>query len=381
MDITSERLACLNIAMYAMGLWQGEELVIKTIRFWNKIKELSNMGLFSFQQELAIDLGTTNTRIIYKDKIVVNEPSNVVINAMTGKVIALGEKASQMHGKTHENIKAIKPLRDGVIANYDAAQQMIQGMIKMIKECNLLFALSLKMVVTIPPGCTEVERRAIRDLTEHAGGRNVYMIYEPLAAAIGIGIDVNTPDGIMVVDIGGGITEIAVIALGGIVCNQSLRVAGDVFTSDIQAYMRHQHNINIGENTAEKIKIEAGSALYELANPPPDFTVKGPNIMTAMAMEISVSYHEIAWCLDKSISKIETTILSVIEQTPPELYADIVQRGIYLTGGSALLRGLARRFTDKINIPFHIAEDPLLTVVRGTGIALKNVDKFSFLMR
>jgi rod shape-determining protein MreB len=338
------------------------------------------MGLFSFRQELAIDLGTANTRIIHKDKIIVNEPSIVAIDTMTGKMIAIGEKARQMHGKTHEYIETIRPLRNGSIADFNAAVQMIRGMIKMIKW-NLLFTPSLKIVVCIPSGCTEVERRAVRDLTELAGGRNVYMIYEPMAAAIGIGIDVEAPDGSMVVDIGGGITEIAVIALGGIVCNLTLRVAGDGFTSDIQAYMRHQHNIKIGEGTAEEIKFGVGSALSELANPPPDFNVRGPNIMTAMAIEISISYQEIAHCLDKSISKIETAILSVLEQTPSELYTDIFQRGIYLAGGSALLRGLDKRFTDKINMPFHVAEDPLLAVVRGTGISLKNIGKFSFLMR
>jgi rod shape-determining protein MreB len=339
------------------------------------------MGWFSFQQELAIDLGTANTLIIHNDKVVVNEPSIVAIDARTGKLIAIGEKARQMHGKTHENIKTIRPLRDGVIADFDAAEQMIRGMIKMINKGNKLFTPSLKMVVCIPSGCTEVERRAVRDSSEHAGGRDVYMIYEPMAAAIGIGIDVEAPDGSMVVDIGGGTTEIAVIALGGIVCNQSLRVAGDGFTSDIQAYMRHQHNIKIGERTAEEIKIVVGSAIPELDVPPPDFNVRGPNLMTAMPIEIPISYQEIAHCLDKSISKIETAILSVLEQTPPELYADIVQRGIYLTGGGALLRGLDKRLTDKINIPFIVAEDPLQAVVRGTGIALKNSDKFSFLMR
>ncbi len=339
------------------------------------------MGLFSFQQELAIDLGTANTLIIHNDKVVVNEPSIVAIDARSGKLIAIGEKARQMHGKTHENIKTIRPLRDGVIADFDAAEQMIRGMIKMINKGNKFFTPSLKMVVCIPSGCTEVERRAVRDSSEHAGGRDVYMIYEPMAAAIGIGIDVEAPDGSMVVDIGGGTTEIAVIALGGIVCNQSLRVAGDGFTSDIQAYMRHQHNIKIGERTAEEIKIVVGSAISELDNPPPDFNVRGPNLMTAMPIEIPISYQEIAHCLDKSISKIETAVLSVLEQTPPELYADIVQRGIYLTGGGALLRGLDKRLTDKINIPFLVAEDPLQAVVRGTGIALKNSDKFSFLMR
>ena len=251
----------------------------------------------------------------------------------------------------------------------------------MINKGNSLFTPSLKMVVCIPSGCTEVERRAVRDSSEHAGGRDVYMIYEPMAAAIGIGIDVEAPTGSMVVDIGGGTTEIAVIALGGIVCNQSLRVAGDGFTADIQTYMRHQHNIKIGERTAEEIKISVGSALPELDNPPADFNVRGPNLMTAMPIEIPISYQEIAHCLDKSISKIETAILSVLEQTPPELYADIVQSGIYLAGGGALLRGLDKRFTDKINIPFHVAEDPLQAVARGTGIALKNVDRFSFLMR
>ncbi len=339
------------------------------------------MGWFSFQQELAIDLGTANTLIIHNDKVVVNEPSIVAIDARTGKLIAIGENARLMHGKTHENIRTIRPLRDGVIADFDAAEQMIRGMIKMINKGNNLFTPSLKMVVCIPSGCTEVERRAVRDSSEHAGGRDVYMIYEPMAAAIGIGIDVEAPDGSMVVDIGGGTTEIAVIALGGIVCNQSLRVAGDGFTSDIQAYMRHQHNIKIGERTAEEIKIVVGSAIPELDVPPPDFNVRGPNLMTAMPIEIPISYQEISHCLDKSISKIETAVLSVLEQTPPELYADIVQRGIYLTGGGALLRGLDKRLTDKINIPFIVAEDPLQAVVRGTGIALKNTDKFSFLMR
>ena len=339
------------------------------------------MGLFSFQQELAIDLGTANTIIIHNDKVVVNEPSIVAIDQKTNKLIAIGEKARQMHGKTHENIKTIRPLRDGVIADFDASEHMIREMIKLINKGNRLFTPSLRMVVCIPSGCTEVERRAVRDSSEHAGGRDVYLIYEPMAAAIGIGIDVEAPMGNMVVDIGGGTTEIAVIALGGIVCNQSLRVAGDGFTADIQAYMRHQHNIKIGERTAEEIKISVGSALPELETPPVDFNVRGPNLMTAMPIEIPISYQEIAHCLDKSISKIETAILSVLEQTPPELYADIVQKGIYLAGGGALLRGLDKRFSDKINIPFHIAEDPLQAVARGTGIALKNIGKFSFLMR
>ena len=340
------------------------------------------MGLFSLlMQEIAIDLGTANTIIIHNDKIVVDEPSIVALDKNTGKLIAIGKKARQMQGKTHENIKTIRPLRDGVIADFDAAELMIRGMIKMINTKPRLFNPALRMVVCIPSGSTEVEIRAVRDSSEHAGGRDVYMIYEPMAAAIGIGIDVEAPEGSMVVDIGGGTTEIAVIALGGIVTNKSIRVAGDGFTADIQAYMRHQHNIKVGERTAEDIKIQVGSALPDLDEPPADFVVRGPNLMTALPIEVPVSYQEIAHCLDKSISKIETAILGVLEQTPPELYADIVSHGIYLAGGGALLRGLARRLTDKINIPFHIAEDPLHAVARGTGIALKNVDKFSFLMR
>ncbi|HKL67409.1 MAG: rod shape-determining protein [Bacteroidales bacterium] len=340
------------------------------------------MGIFSFlTQEIAIDLGTANTIIIHNDKIVVDEPSIVAVDRNTGKLIAIGEKARQMHGKTHENIRTVRPLRDGVIADFNAAEQMIRGMIKMINKGSSLFAPTLKMVVCIPSGSTEVEIRAVRDSSEHAGGRDVYLIYEPMAAAIGIGLDVEAPEGCMVVDIGGGTTEIAVIALGGIVCNKSIRTAGDGFTLDIQSYMRHQHNIKIGERTAEEIKLNVGAALPSIEEPPADYIVRGPNLMTAMPVEIPVSYQEISHCLDKSISKVETAILSVLEQTPPELYADIVAKGVFLAGGGALLRGLSKRLSDKISIPFHVAEDPLHAVARGTGVALKNSDKFSFLMR
>jgi rod shape-determining protein MreB len=340
------------------------------------------MGLFSFlTQEIAIDLGTANTIIIHNDKIVVDEPSIVTIDLKTEKLVAIGEKARQMQGKTHSNLKTIRPLRDGVIADFNAAEQMIRGMIKMMNPKSRFFAPSLRMVVCIPSGSTEVEIRAVRDSSEHAGGRDVYMIYEPMAAAIGIGLDVEAPEGNMVVDIGGGTTEIAVISLGGLVTNKSIRIAGDDLTADIMEYMRHQHNIKIGERTAEEIKINVGSALSQLENPPADYVIQGPNQMTALPIEVPVSYQEISHCLEKSINKIETAILSALEQTPPELYADIVTRGIWLAGGGALLRGLAKRFTDKINIQFHVAEDPLRAVARGTGIALKNVNKFSFLIR
>ena len=339
------------------------------------------MGLFSLTQEIAVDLGTANTIIIHDDKIVVDEPSVVALEKKTEKLGAVGEKARQMHEKTAPHITTIRPLRDGVIADFYAAEQMIRGMVKMVNPQRRWFTPSLRMVVCIPSGSTEVEIRAVRDSAEHAGGRDVYMIYEPMAAAIGIGIDVTAPEGNMIVDIGGGSTEIAVISLGGIVSNKSIRIAGDDLTADIQEYMRRQHNVRIGERTAELIKINVGSALTELADPPEDYIVHGPNQMTALPMEIPVSYQEVSHCIEKSISKIEAAVLSALEQTPPELYADLVRNGIYLAGGGALLRGLDKRLTDKIGITFHIAEDPLHAVAKGTGVALKNIDEFSFLIR
>ncbi|MDL2322985.1 rod shape-determining protein [Bacteroidales bacterium OttesenSCG-928-A17] len=338
------------------------------------------MGLFSFTQEIAMDLGTANTIIIYNDKIVVDEPSVVALDR-NDRVVAIGKQAQQMHGKVHDKLRTVRPLRDGVIADFFAAEQMIRGMIKMINTKNRLFPVSLRMVVCIPSGSTEVELRAVRDSAEHAGGREVYMIYEPMAAAIGIGIDVEAPDGNMIVDIGGGTTEIAIISLGGIVSNKSIRIAGDDLTADIMEYMGRQHNMRVGERTAELIKINVGSALVNLEDPPEDYIVYGPNRMTALPMEVPVSYQEIAHCLDKSVLKIEMAILSALENTPPELYADIVRNGIYLTGGGALLKGLDKRLTEKINIPFHISDDPLHAVAKGTGIALKNINNFNFLIQ
>ncbi len=340
------------------------------------------MGLFDFfTQEIAIDLGTANTLIIHNDKVVVDEPSIVAMERSTGKVIAVGKRAMQMHGKTHEDIKTIRPLRDGVIADFQAAEYMIRGMIKMIHPTKRYFSPSLKMVICIPSGITEVEKRAVKDSAEHAGGKEVYMIHEPMAAAIGIGIDVLEPMGNMIIDIGGGTSEIAVIALGGIVCDKSIRVAGDDFTNDIVDYMRRQHNLLIGERSAEKIKIEVGSALPELDTPPEDYAVQGRDLMTGTPKEIIVSYTEIAHALDKSISKIEAAILNALEMTPPELSADIYRTGLYLAGGGSLLRGLDKRISIKTKLPVHVAEDPLRAVARGTGIALKNSAKLTFLIR
>jgi rod shape-determining protein MreB len=340
------------------------------------------MGLFNiFTEEIAIDLGTANTIIIHNDKVVVDEPSIVAEDRSTKKIIAVGRQAMQMHGKTHENIRTIRPLKDGVIADFYAAEQMIRGMIKMINYGSRLFTPSLKMVICIPSGITEVEKRAVKDSAEHAGAKEVYLIHEPMAAAIGIGIDVEEPMGNMIIDIGGGTSEIAVIALGGIVCDKSIRVAGDEFTSDIEDYMRRQHNILIGERTAERIKIEVGAAIAELDDPPEEMAVHGRDLMTGIPKEITVSYVEIAHALDKSISKIEEAILSALEMTPPELSADIYRTGIYLAGGGSMLRGLDKRISMKTKLPVHVAEDPLRAVARGTGIALKNAHRFPFLMR
>lgn len=328
-----------------------------------------------------MDLGTANTLIIHNDKIVVDEPSIVAMDQVTGKVMAIGNEARRMHGKTHQNIKTIRPLRDGVIADFNAAEMMIRGMIKMINSRGKMFSPSLRMVICIPSGSTNVEIRAVRDSAEHAGGRDVYMIYEPMAAALGIGLDVEAPEGHMVIDIGGGTAEVAVISLGGIVCNESVNVAGDVFTEDIMNYMKQQHNIRIGERTAEEIKIAVGAAVDNLDDAPVDFIVRGPNIITSLPLEIPVSYKEVAHALDKSLTKLDSAIMKVLEKIPPELYSDVVKNGIWLAGGGALLRGLDKRFQQKTRIQFHVCEDPLRAVARGTGIALKNIGRFSFLMR
>ncbi len=339
------------------------------------------MRFFSLTKEIAIDLGTANTIIIHNDKIVINEPSIVALDTRTDKLIAVGNEAHLMEGKGHPGIRTVRPLRKGVIADFNAAELMIRGLVKKASSKSNWFSPSLRMVVGIPSGSTEVEIRAVRDSSEHADGRDVYMLYEPMAAALGIGLDVEAPEGSMIVDIGGGTTEIAVISLGGICSNKSIPIAGDDLTEDIQNHMRRAHNVKVGVRTAEQIKMHVGSALTELENPPEDYIVHGPNLMTALPMEVPVSYQEISHCIEKTISKIEAAVLGALEQPPPELYADIVRNGIYLAGGGALLRGLDKRLTDKIGIQFHVAEDPLLAVARGTGVALKNIDKFSFLIR
>ena len=336
------------------------------------------MAFFDFWTEsIAIDLGTANTLIIHNDKVVVDSPSIVAIDKRTNKIIAVGQEASLMQGKTHENIKTVRPLKDGVIADFNASEQMISLLINSIPSLKKRwFTPALKMVICIPSGITEVEMRAVRESAERVNGKEVYLIHEPMAAAIGIGVDIMQPKGNMIVDIGGGTTEIAVIALSGIVCDKSVKVAGDVFTGDIIYYMRTQHNLFIGERTAEKIKIKIGSASEELEVPPDDMSVQGRDLLTGKPKEAMISYREIAKALDKSIIRIEDSVMETLSQTPPELAADIYNTGIYLAGGGSMLRGLDKRLSKKTDLPVFIAEDPLRAVVRGTGITLKNIERY-----
>lgn len=341
------------------------------------------MGLFDmFTQEIAIDLGTANTLIIHNNKIVIDQPSIVAIERSTGKPIAVGEQAKHMQGKTHEDIKTIRPLKDGVIADFQASEHMIKEFIKQIPALKgKLIQPALRIVICIPSGITEVEKRAVRDSAQKVNAKEVRLIYEPMAAAIGVGIDVQKPEGNMIIDIGGGTTEIAVVSLGGIVCDESVKIAGDVFTDDIAYYLREQHNLYVGERTAERIKIEVGSAMSELDIEVEDISVQGRDLITGKPKELTIGYKEIAKALDKSISRIEEAVMRTLASTPPELAADIYKTGIYLAGGGALLRGLDERLRRKTDLPVFVAEDPLRAVVRGTGIALKNIDKFNFLIK
>ena len=336
------------------------------------------MGFFDFMTEdIAIDLGTANTLIIHNDKVVIDSPSIVARDRISGKIIAVGKEANQMQGKTHENIKTIRPLKDGVIADFDASEKMISMLIRSIPALKRkLFTPALRMVICIPSGIPEVEMRAVKESAERVNGKEVYLIHEPMAAAIGIGIDIMQPKGNMIVDIGGGTTEIAVIALGGIVCDKSVKIAGDVFTNDIIYYMRTQHNLFVGETTAEKIKIQVGAAIEDLDNAPEVMSVQGRDLLTGKPKQVDISYREVAKALDKSIQRIEDAVMETLSQTPPELAADIYNTGIYLAGGGSMLRGLDKRLSLKTDLPVYIAEDPLRAIVRGTGIALKNLNKY-----
>ena len=333
---------------------------------------------FFSNREMAVDLGTANTLIYMRGQgIVLDEPSVVAVDMNTGIPLAVGYEAKRMLGRTPGHIQAIRPLKDGVIADFQASEEMIKEFVKKIPAFRKkFFPPSLRMVICIPSGITEVEKRAVQDSARHMNAKEIYLIYEPMAAAIGVGIDIMEPKGNMIIDIGGGTTEIAVVALAGIVCDQSVKVAGDLFTNDIMYYMRTQHNLYVGERTAEKVKINIGSATEDLDNPPEDMLVQGRDLLSGKPKQVQISHREIAKALDKSILRIEDAVMETLSKTPPELAADIYNTGIYLAGGGSMLRGLDKRLSRKTDLPVYIAEDPLRAVVRGTGIALKELDKY-----
>ena len=337
-----------------------------------------------FSHELAIDLGTANTVIFRNGEIVLDEPSVVAVDAHTGTLVAVGAEAQLMEGKEHQGILTIRPLLSGVIADFDAAENMIKGFIsKMIGKKRHFLAPKLKVVVGISKGSTPVEIRAVRDSFEHAGAHDLYLIHEPMASALGVGIDVMAPVGNMIVDIGGGTTEIAAISLGGIVKAESIRIAGNQVTNDIVDYLARQYNLRVGFKTAEQIKHQIGSVLMDLPaeEAPEPMLVQGRNVSTSHPIEATITYKDVACCIDKTISQIENAIMKVLETVPPEVYTDIIRNGISLAGGGALLRGIDRRFSDKMNLKFHIAEDPLKAVARGTCIAIEVTETYKFLMR
>jgi rod shape-determining protein MreB len=332
------------------------------------------MGLFNFfSNDVAIDLGTANTLIWMKGKdIVLDEPSIVAFDRTTKHIIAIGHEAKAMIGKTHRDIKIIRPLRDGAIADFEITEGMLRAF---IRKVSMSWQPARRVVVCVPSGITEVEKRAVRDSCEHAGAKEVYLIAEPMASAIGIGLNVHDPVGNLIVDIGGGTTEIAVIALAGIVSDESIRTAGDEMTESIIQYFRSVNNLRIGDKTAEMLKMQVGSAVpleEELY-----IEVKGQDLVHGIPKMIQVSSADIREALAKPINEIVQAVLRLLERTPPELASDIFDRGIMLTGGGALLKGLDERLRIETSLPVHVAEDPLLAVVKGTGIVLENLSDFT----
>lgn len=331
------------------------------------------MGFFNLATDIAIDLGTANTLIYIRGRgIVLNEPSIVAVHRNSRKTLAVGYEAQQMHERTHKEIETIRPLKDGVIADFEVAEQLIRGLIRKVQKS---WMTSIRnMVVCVPSGITEVEKRAVRDSAEHAGARKVYLIDEPMAAAIGIGLNVEEPVGNMIVDIGGGTTEIAVIALSGIVINESIRVGGDELDNAIVQYFKRNHNLLIGSRTAERIKCEVGSAI-EL-DPELEVSVKGRDLVSGIPKVRTISSEDVREALRDSVAQITAAILRCLERTPPELGSDILERGIMLTGGGAMLKGLNTMVRNRVELPVYIAEDPLTAVVRGTGKVLETVEDF-----
>ena len=331
------------------------------------------MGLFNFATDIAIDLGTANTLIYIKGRgIVLNEPSIVALDRSNRRIIAVGYEAQQMHERTHREIETVMPLKDGVIADFEVAEQLIRQLIRKV-QTNWMSAIR-RMVVCVPSGITEVEKRAVRDSAEHAGARQVFLIDEPMAAAIGIGLNVSEPIGNMVVDIGGGTTEIAVIALSGIVIDESIRVGGNELDAAIVQYFKRNHNLLIGSRTAERIKMEVGSAM-EL-DPELELSVKGRDLVSGIPKIRTISSEDVREALREPVAQIAAAVIRCLERTPPELGADVLERGIMLTGGGSLLKGLDEMIRSRVDLPVYVAEDPLTAVVRGTGEVLEDIDGY-----
>ena len=321
--------------------------------------------------DLAIDLGTANTLIWAKGRgLLLNEPSIVAKNTLDGKIIAVGDEAKEMLGRTHSSIQTIRPLKDGVIADYNMADAMIQGFIKKIKISRISRP---RIVICIPSGITDVERRAVKESAELANASEVLLVEEPMAAAIGIGVDVSKPEGNMIVDIGGGTTEIAVISLNGIGTKESILVAGDEQTKSILDWFRNQHKLGIGERTAENIKCTVGSAIRTETK---KLTVKGKDLVSGISRTLEVDSDEIRQALAETVFQITNAIKRALDKTAPEHHSDIIDYGIILTGGGSLLKNLDTHIKNKTGLPVHVAENPLLSVVRGTGMIVEDVRKY-----
>lgn len=327
-----------------------------------------------FSHDVGIDLGTANTLVYLRGKgIVINEPSVVAINQKTGQVVAIGTEARAMLGRTPSHILAIKPLVDGVISDFEITEEMISYLLgRAVMGSSKIF--SPRVVVGVPSGITNVEIRAVRDATSNAGAGEVHIIEEPMAAAIGMRLPVHDPVGNMVIDIGGGTSDIAIISLGGVVRSKNLRIAGDKFNSDIVTHVRNQFKILLGEKTAEMVKISIGSVLPTHA--PLEMPVKGRDLVSGLPKEIILTDTDIRDALSQSVESLIETIREVLESTPPEILSDIMNRGVYLSGGGALVKGLAELIESEINIPVHVAADPLTAVARGTGIILEDLESF-----
>lgn len=326
-----------------------------------------------FSHDIGIDLGTANTLVYVRGKgIVINEPSVVAVNQKTGQIVAIGAEAKKMVGRTPAYITATRPLVQGVVSDFEVTEEMLRFFIKKVHEKKSSFFARPRVVIGIPSGITEVERRAVEDAAKNAGAREVFLVEEPMAAAIGVRLPVQEAVGSMIVDIGGGTTDIAIISLGGIVVAKNLRVAGDKFNDDIIRFTRDEYKLLLGERTAENIKIAIGSA-YELKEPL-EATIRGRDLITGLPKEIVVDDSDIRRALRHSVSVLVNAIKSAVEETPPELVADMMQRGIILVGGGSLLRGIDRLIQEETKIAVRIAEDPLTAVVRGTGIILEDLD-------